>query len=76
MTKKEAAKLDCPPLSQNDIIILRGKPVIKEVKTNGNLPETIEKWEYINGDSNLKESYFFCNNRLIGWAKAGGKTVD
>lgn len=61
----------CPPLSQNEVLNLRGKPAAKialeqDVKT----PSIIkELWVYISPAADSRESFLFQKGVLIGWHK-------
>ncbi|MBI5360921.1 MAG: hypothetical protein HZA48_10110 [Planctomycetes bacterium] len=71
MLKEKTKKLACPPFSPDDILALRGKPAAKEVKKSGSFAGTVERWEYVSAGTAGKESYFFHNNRLVGWMDSG-----
>lgn len=61
-------KLNYPPLTQDDILILRGQPMAKQVEHNrySSLPQS-EEWSYYNAIQNIKEHYVFKNSRLVGY---------
>jgi tetratricopeptide (TPR) repeat protein len=61
-----------PPLTSEDILLLRGKPDGKKVSPDCNyFNPSMEEWIYYHND--IKESYSFRNGRLIRWGK---KTIS
>jgi hypothetical protein len=55
-----------PPLTQDDISVLRGEPIAKKVGNIRNSPLVeLEEWIYYNSRINVKESYCFKNGKLI-----------
>jgi len=65
---------DCPPLTPDDILVLRGQPVTKRIEPSRNTPvPMLEEWIYYQKYTNTKEYYVFKNGRLIGWEQ---KTSD
>lgn len=58
-------------LTMEDVILLRGKPVVKKVDHHGGvLRQTSEEWVYVHGRGSGEEHYFFKNGFLCGY-KAG-----
>jgi hypothetical protein len=53
----------CPPLTPDDILILRGKPMAKKIEYNNSL----EEWIYYNKRTNTCESYIFKNGQVVNW---------
>lgn len=59
-------KSNCPPLTQDEIIALRGQPVAKIIEPGRNdSTVNLEEWTYFNIQTNNKESYVFKNGKLI-----------
>lgn len=55
-------------LTMEDVILLRGKPVVKKVDSHSNiLHQASEEWVYVQGRGNGEEHYFFKNGRLCGY---------
>lgn len=58
----------CPPLTPNDVIILRGEPMAKKIESVHNSHnEEIEEWTYYNTQTNIKEFYVFKDGQLIDY---------
>ncbi|MBI5361366.1 MAG: hypothetical protein HZA48_12385 [Planctomycetes bacterium] len=58
-----------PPLTMEDILILRGKPSAKNVAPSKTRCENHEEWIYYHSVTNTKEHYVFRNDRLVGWCR-------
>jgi hypothetical protein len=65
----------CLPLTQEDILVLRGKPVAKKIiQLHGSIPRYEEEWVYytpfdkdgLRGDTK-EESFIFKNGKLAGY---------
>ncbi|MBI4833348.1 MAG: hypothetical protein HY811_00810 [Planctomycetes bacterium] len=75
--KANKSGLACPPLSTDDLVVLRGKPMAKIIQPINNhphpakdsFPSTTEEWVYISIRDNSNEHYFFENQQLVGWKK-------
>jgi len=64
------AKTNGLTLSQDNILTLRGQPMVKKIDTVYNSPlAEIEEWTYYNMKANTKESYCFRNGNLIKYKK-------
>ncbi|MBI4834173.1 MAG: hypothetical protein HY811_05080 [Planctomycetes bacterium] len=65
--------LACPPLTTDDILALRGKPLSKWVEPTKDSKLPIErreqKWVYVSLHTNNEDHYFFKNGYLIGWER-------
>lgn len=60
---------NCPPLTPDDILTLRGEPISKIIIPDHRLDSAdLEKWIY-HTHTNTKESYLFKNGYLIGYKK-------
>jgi len=64
----KAKLVKCPPLTPDDILTLRGKPVAKRVEPAADLSKQ-EEWIYISARTGTEEHYFFRDECLVGWAK-------
>jgi len=66
-------KPSCPPLTPDDILTLRGKPLGKWVgptkDSNLRIERRTQKWIYVSLHTNIEEHYFFKNGYLTGWQK-------
>lgn len=58
---------NCPPLTPEDILTLRGQPLAKMVTPSKHISQ--EEWIYYNPQENNKESYVFNNGKLV-WYKS------
>jgi hypothetical protein len=60
------AKLNCPPLTPDDILAIRGEPMAKQVEHDrvSSIPQS-EEWSYYNTAQNIKEFYMFKNGHLV-----------
>jgi len=60
----------CPPLTPEDILVLRGQPVTKKIApaNNSGIMEE-EEWGYYNKGTVAKEYYLFNDGLLIGYKK-------
>jgi hypothetical protein len=70
-----STKSTCLPLTQDDIFVLRGKPVAKKItQLHGSIPRYEEEWIYytpvdkdgLRGDTK-EESFIFKNGKLAGY---------
>jgi hypothetical protein len=67
MKQKE---LNLPAFTKKDIIVLRGHPAAKMMKSCSNSASAqSEEWVYYNLNTNSKDRYLFKNERLSGWIK-------
>jgi len=59
-----------PPLTSDDILVLRGQPVTKKIAPadNSGIMEA-EEWAYYNKQGMTKEYYLFNNGMLISYKK-------
>jgi hypothetical protein len=56
----------CPPLTQDDIFILRGTPMAKKITPLHGFP-SLYKEEWIYYKNTKEESFTFKNRKLIGY---------
>ena len=65
-----STKLNCPPLTPDDILTIKGKPAARITKLDKqtNLFRK-EEWIYYNEHNKTKEHYFFRNGYLTNWKK-------
>jgi hypothetical protein len=64
----------CLPLTQEDILILRGKPVAKRIESSQSQSKQLEQWIYytpiiragLSGDTK-EECFIFKNGKLVGY---------
>ncbi|MBI5309190.1 MAG: hypothetical protein HZB37_12895 [Planctomycetes bacterium] len=61
MSKLAAMQSRCPPLSENDVLNLRGQPACKSKLLKD------EEWVYYSLPNYTEEHYFFRNGRLVRW---------
>lgn len=60
----------CPPLTIDDIFVLKGQPVTKKIAPNRNSGiMEVEEWAYYNKQGMTKEYYLFNNGRLISYKR-------
>ncbi|MBI4833315.1 MAG: hypothetical protein HY811_00645 [Planctomycetes bacterium] len=57
------------PLTTDDIMALRGKPVAKWLKPKKDSEPVSEEWIYLFPQTNSKEHYLFKNGCLVNWKK-------
>jgi hypothetical protein len=58
------------PLTTDDIITLRGKPVAKKIKELKNFALlSLEEWIYYNLNTKEQEYFLFKNGCLMNWQK-------
>ena len=62
-------KPNYPPLTQGDIFVLKGHPVVKRIIPYKNTVPLSEEWLYYNDNSKVMEYYIFKNEQLIGYKK-------
>ena len=66
-------KPSCPPLTPDDILTLRGKPMVKWIEPAKDLRLPMErraqKWIYASLHTNTEEHYLFKDGYLAGWKK-------
>ena len=62
-------KTICPPLTQDEILNLRGQPMAKCIDPIHNDSLPVEEWVYYKKNSHtyVQESYLFKNGRLVSW---------
>jgi len=66
------AKLIYPPLTQDNILILKGQPATKMIKPDNRKNVLhLEEWIYYNAKENNKESYVFKNGKLVNYNTKG-----
>jgi hypothetical protein len=57
-----------PPFTQYDILLLKGKPMIKQVRQiKGTNSQLLEEWTYYSDRIKAEEYYIFKDNRLIAY---------
>ena len=61
MKKNKEPVIFCPPLSEKDVLNLRGQPVLKSRLLKD------EEWVYYSLPDYTEEHYFFRNGRLVRW---------
>ena len=64
-----AKTIEYPPLTPDDIYVLRGKPASKNVLPAGSRTQAREEWIYYHTDAKTQEHYVFRDGRLVGWTK-------
>ncbi|MBI5359624.1 MAG: hypothetical protein HZA48_03480 [Planctomycetes bacterium] len=73
----DTAKTDtCPPLTPDDIYVLRGKPAAKNVVPADSNTRSREEWIYYHNDAKTQEHYVFRDGRLVGWTKYEEGSTD
>lgn len=61
-------KSTCPPLTPDNILALKGKPVAKMINPNNRKNALdFEEWIYYNVPDKTKECYRFKNGRLVNY---------
>ena len=63
------AVTSCPPLSEKDVLNLRGQPAVKatQLKDDELRRDRASEWVYYSLPNNTEEHYFFRNGRLVRW---------
>jgi len=60
-----ASKLQYPPITTNDIYMLKGRPIAKKIIPNQAIADVSEEWIYYNLSAKAKEHYLFKDMRLV-----------
>ena len=61
---------NCPPLTPDDILALRGQPMAKIIEPlKGSFNPAMEEWIYYNIKEKSKEIYLFRNNKLMNYQR-------
>ncbi|MBI5360580.1 MAG: hypothetical protein HZA48_08370 [Planctomycetes bacterium] len=64
-----AKTAEYPPLTPDDIYVLRGKPAAKNVVSAGSTMRGREEWIYYHTDAKTQEHYVFHDGWLVSWTK-------
>jgi hypothetical protein len=59
-------KTNCPPLTMDEIIALKGEPAAKRIELVHN-SSLVERWVYYQANTKKTELFLFKDGKLSGW---------